>query len=60
MEHWIVKNTERYGKDLDRLMPSRISCDGTIEQARELAQRLSNWNAGCDYAYYVVGDGENG
>lgn len=53
----ILKNTGRYSnlksyKDL----PNRITCEGTIEQAKELAFRLSNWEPGCDYCFYVEGD----
>lgn len=33
---------------------------GTLKEAEEVALRLSNWNAGCDYSFYVVGqDGDN-
>ncbi len=53
---WTIrKNIERYFPDFDRKMPNLITCEGTQEQAAELAERLTNWNAGCDYAYYVVG-----
>lgn len=55
----IRKNTERYGEDLDVKMPNLLCCYGTILEARELASRLSNWNAGCDYSFYVEGDDED-
>ncbi len=55
MKPWaIIKNVARY-EGIDPKMPDIIACFGTLEQARELAERLSNWNAGCDYAYYVAG-----
>lgn len=57
--HCIIKNTMRYGKDLDRKIPNFILCNGTLEQAEELADRLTNWNAGCDFAYYIVGTEDN-
>ena len=55
--NFIIKNTDRY-PGIDPKMPSVIMCNGTLEQARELAERLSNWNAGCDYCYYLVDDPE--
>lgn len=54
MNHVIIKNVNRY-PEIDPLMPSVIICNGTLEQAKELAERLSNRNAGCDYCYYVIG-----
>lgn len=57
----IRKNSDRY-PGIDRLMPESFQVIGmTQEQAEELADRLSNWNPGCDFAYYVEGgegDGE--
>jgi hypothetical protein len=55
MNHVILKNTDRY-PGIDPDMPSVIICNGTLTQAIKLAERLSNRNAGCDYAYYVVGE----
>ncbi len=53
MKPWIiVKNTDRY-PGIDPKLPSHVICYGTKEQAEELAKRLSNWNAGCDYSWYV-------
>ena len=52
----LVKNTQRY-EGIDKELPDSICCFGTSEQAAELARRLSNWNAGCDYAWYVEGLG---
>lgn len=54
----IIKNTQRY-PGIDPKMPNVILTTGTLEQAIELAERISNWNAGCDYAaYYVIEDPE--
>lgn len=53
----IIKNTDRYPA-IDPKMPNVILTTGTLEQARELADRLSSWNAGCDYSFYVVEDPE--
>lgn len=54
----IVKNTERYG-EFGPELPAEFAVGGlTLEQAIELAARLSNYEAGCDYAYYVKEDPE--
>lgn len=55
----LIKNTARYS-DIDPKLPDFLVCYGTKEQAEEIAERLSNWNAGCDYAWYVEGDPEGG
>ena len=59
MEDWhrIIKDTKRYG-NIDPDMPDRITCNGTLEQAEELARRLSNRNAGCDFCYRIAEDDE--
>ena len=53
----IIKNTDRY-PNIDQRMPLMLTAIGTFAQAEEAAVRLSNWNAGCDYSYYVEGDNE--
>ena len=53
----IVRDAERYpGCDVG--MPNRfvLSGDITREQAEEVAQRLSNYYAGCDELYSIVED----
>ncbi len=56
---WVIaKNTERYGSDDHPFAadwPDRIVCFGTKEQAEKVARYLTNYQAGCDYAFYVVG-----
>lgn len=54
----IRKNSERY-EGVDRLLPEEFTISGlSLAQAREVARRLSNYNAGCDYSWYVDGDPE--
>lgn len=54
----IVKNTERYGGVAPHL-PNRMVCECTKEQAIALAEQLTNREAGCDYAFFVIdGNGE--
>lgn len=58
----IKRNSERYGDDMEkRDIPAVFTVSGlTGGQAREIAEHLSNWHAGCDFAYYVVElDGED-
>ena len=51
----IKKNTERYG-DILRQLPDQIQVDGvTEEQAEFIAECLTNYVSGCDWAFYVVG-----
>lgn len=55
---WIItKQTSRYS-GLAKELPDLIICNGTKEQAEELAFRLSNWYPGCDYIFFVA-DEEN-
>lgn len=55
MTFTIKKNTDRYG-EIDRNLPDEFTVEGLTEkQADEIADRLTNRNAGCDYAWYVVG-----
>lgn len=49
---FILRNDERYG-DMAKDLPRRIIAFGTLKQAQEMADRLSNWYAGCDYMFYV-------
>lgn len=51
----ILKDKQRY-EDTGNELPDEILCNGTLEQAREVAFRLSNWYAGCDFLFYVEGD----
>jgi len=63
-------NAERYGpfwarpdaaKDKEepiRLLPFEIVVHGTLKQAENLAEIMSNYYAGMDYCYYVVGEDE--
>ena len=59
IEHWtIIKNVSRY-PGIAPYHPDIIFCVGTLEQARQLAEDLSNYQAGCDYAFYVEHDPED-
>ena len=52
----IVKQNDRY-PGIDPHMPDRFTVIGlNLEQARYLAEQLSNHNAGCDYCWLVEGD----
>lgn len=52
---WIIlKNKDRY-PGIAKDMPDCIQVFGTKEQAIALAVRLTNYEAGCDYAFYVLG-----
>ncbi len=53
MQYEIRRNDERYG-DMAKDLPSTIIClNCTEDQARLVAQRLTNWYAGCDYMFYL-------
>ena len=56
---WIIKrNTERYPDSphsVGRNWPDLIIVQGTLEQVRTVAECLSNFEAGCDYYFYIVG-----
>lgn len=55
MTFTIKKNSKRYG-DIDGELPEEFTVDGlTEQQADTVAERLTNHNPGCDYAWYVVG-----
>lgn len=57
-EYTIIKNTERYG-DIGRELPNQFKIVGvSLKQAIEIAERLSNHEAGCDFAYYCKEDPE--
>ena len=59
----IIRNDERYSlnENSKEILPQKFTVGGlTFEQAQELAERLSNRHAGCDYAFYVEGDPEGG
>ena len=50
----IVKNTERY-PGIGFEFPQSFQVSGlSIHQACILADRLTNYEAGCDYAYYCL------
>jgi len=57
MKYNIVRNTERYG-DIPTFKdyPDKITCEGTLRQARMLAEDI--YIPGCDGCYYVEGDDE--
>jgi hypothetical protein len=52
---FVMRNDERYG-DMAKDLPRQMIVFGTLKEAREMAERLSNWYAGCDYMFYVCGD----
>lgn len=55
----IIFKGRRYG-DLGKELPEVIMCpDSTIEEATLLAERLSNFYAGCEYIFYVGNQGED-
>lgn len=59
----IIRNDERYslGTNSREILPGKFVVEGlSYEQAQELAERLSNRHAGCDYAFYIDGDPEGG
>ncbi len=53
-EFTIKRNSDRYGDFEKRDIPAEFTVsDLTGAQAQEIARALSNYHAGCDYAYYV-------
>lgn len=58
MSFTIRRNDERYGPPFLRgVWPERIIIEGvTSEEARLIAEKLSDHFAGCQFYYYVVED----
>lgn len=56
----ILRNDKKYGPFTGRpnmeSLPREVLVSGTLEQARWVAQTLSNCHAGCDRMFYVEGD----
>jgi hypothetical protein len=55
---WLIRrNVERYpdSPHVACVWPDQIIVVGTPEQAQIIAERLSNWEAGCTYYFYVAG-----
>jgi hypothetical protein len=50
----LKRNDERYTPKPGR-WPDEILVHGTVNQARFVAESLSNFEAGCDYFWYVEG-----
>lgn len=50
----IILKSDRY-PGLGEKFPPRITCEGTLEQAKALAEYMSNWYPGCEYIFYVDG-----
>jgi hypothetical protein len=67
-EQWwkILRNDERYGPivrerisdEAWKAYPLQLTVFGTLDQAKWVADQISNWHAGCDYFYYVEGEPE--
>ncbi len=53
-EKYIIYDCGRYG-DLNIKWPSRLEVYGTLQQAKDLADHMSNWYSGCDYMFLVEG-----
>ena len=56
----LLRNDDRYNHGvsdesdkLGRQFPAQIIVHGTLEQANNLAEYLSNFFPGCDYMWYV-------
>lgn len=50
------RNSSRLNAEARNRWPERILVEGTIEQARYVAETLSFIEAGCDEFWYVEGD----
>ena len=50
--HIIRRNDERYG-DGGNKGPKELCIEGTVEQAKWIAERLSAYYPGCDFFYYA-------
>lgn len=60
MKYVIIRDDERYRSFPGQDFPSRIttSDDCTLEQARKIAEMMTDRNPGCDRMFYVESDRE--
>lgn len=49
----IRRNDDRYPGMETRPIPDTITVEGTLAQADEFAEWLSNYYPGCDYLYFM-------
>jgi len=54
MDAYVIKINDRYDGTI-KDPPKMIIVIGTVNNAIEIAKRLSDFYAGCDYIYYVEG-----